>query len=169
MALPLVIAVIMGVLIYAGIYTLPPWFSEQCALILPAIFAGICIIRFLATRHLFFIWATTLLIVLFCREIHFRGTTTGVYVGFAIVIMFMLLKYDKLNEFLNNPIFLTFFAVGFASYFLTYTIDQRWWKALIPGEEIFHTHLEEFMEVFGHCVIGFTLVLSRKNTITQSE
>jgi len=49
---------------------------------------------------------------------------------------------------------------GFFTYFLSQTIDQRWWR-IFPGEELVNVSLEETLELLGHCMIGFAAVSCR--------
>jgi hypothetical protein len=68
------------------------------------------------------------------------------------------------NESRNSLI--NFLAGGFLFYILSQTIDQRWWKGL-PGEEAVFVPLEELIEIFGHCTVGFGLLFSKQ--VRQSD
>jgi hypothetical protein len=71
-----------------------------------------------------------------------------------------LLKYDTLKDYLDNPLVINLLLIGFFTYFLSVTIDQRWWKG-IPEEKLVHVPLEETLEVLGHCIIGFAVVFCK--------
>ncbi|MCB1194750.1 hypothetical protein KDK77_01070 [bacterium] len=159
--LPLVISVVMAWIFYEGIYTARKPFFEQASIISLSSFAGISFLRFILKRQPFFLWATALLAVLLCREIHFSGSDELFYAGIFSLFIVALVCYEPLEKFLGNSFVLTFIAMGFFSYFLTYTYDHRWWR-FVPGEKIFEGRLEEFMELFSHCVVGLTLIVSRE-------
>ncbi len=101
--------------------------------------------------------------MLLCREIRFVGTSAGVYVGLVAMLALALHYYDKLREDLTHPRVVDLLATGFFSYFLSVTIDTRWWKARnwwsgIPGEDVFHVPLEETMELVGHLLVGAAIL-----------
>ena len=53
-------------------------------------------------------------------------------------------------------------GTGFFTYFLAVTTDQRFWK-FIPAEKIFHTTLEESLELIGHVILGGALFFATRN------
>jgi hypothetical protein len=60
----------------------------------------------------------------------------------------------------------TFLGVGFFSYLIAVSTDERLWRDFIsiPGEQRFHQQLEESMEIFGHIAIGCALLFATKKT-----
>ena len=98
--------------------------------------------------------------VILCREIHFQGTDFGIYLGLLLLLGIALLRYDELKDYLANPFVVNLLAIGFFSYFLSQSIDQRWYRGL-PGEAVVHVSLEETMEVLGHCFIGTALIFAK--------
>jgi len=117
-------------------------------------------LRYLISRHNFFLWGTGLLGLIMCREIHFEGTDPGMYIGLLMLLGIALLKYDKFKDYLDNPLVINLLLIGFFTYFLSQTLDQRWWKGL-PGERIVHVSLEEMLEVLGHCIIGSAILFCK--------
>ncbi|UCE86010.1 MAG: hypothetical protein JSU66_17065, partial [Deltaproteobacteria bacterium] len=111
------------------------------------------------------LWSFGVLVVLLCREIHFVGTSTGVYVGLVALFLLALRHYESLRESLERGVTINFLAMGFFSYFLAVTVDARWWKPRgawpgIPGEDVFHVPLEELLELLGHVLIIGALLLA---------
>ena len=134
---------------------------EIAAVVLSAALMLIAAARFIATRHVFFLWSTTLLFLIMCREIHFEGTDEGIFIGFAVLLGGLLSKYDRFRPYLDNPWVVNLLAAGFFTYFLSQTVDQRWWR-IIPGEALAHVPLEESLELLGHLIIGCATVLCKR-------
>ena len=76
------------------------------------------------------------------------------FIGLVILLGIVLLKYDRFKAYLDNPWVVNLLVTGFFTYFLSQTVDQRWWRGF-PGEEIVFVSLEETLELAGHCMIGF--------------
>ena len=100
-------------------------------------------------------------VLIMCREIHFEGTDEAIFIGLVILLGIVLLKYDRFKDYLANPWVINLLVAGFFTYFLSQTIDQRWWR-ILPGEEIVNVSLEETLELAGHCMIGFAVVLCKR-------
>ena len=164
--IPLVITLALWILIAAGGYTLGRKELEPAAIVVSCLFMLTAALRYCITRHNFFLWSTGLMSLILCREIHFAGTDPGIYLGLLLLFGIALLKYDTLKDYLDNPLVINLLLIGFFTYFLSVTIDQRWWKG-IPEEKIVHVPLEETLEVLGHCVIGSAVVFckSRKEKL----
>jgi hypothetical protein len=95
-----------------------------------------------------------------CREIHFEGSDEAIFIGLVVLLGIVLLKYDRFEDYLANPWVINLLVAGFFTYFLSQTVDQRWWR-IIPGEDLVHVPLEETLELLGHGMIGFAVVLCR--------
>ena len=158
--IPLVVTSALWTLIAAGGYQYGRKELEAAAIVVTCLFVLAAALRYLITRHAFFIWTTGLMFLILCREIHFEGTDPGIYLGLLLLFGIALLKYDTLKDYLDNPLVINLLLIGFFTYFLSVTIDQRWWKG-IPAEKIVHVPLEETLEVLGHCIIGSAVVFSR--------
>ena len=133
---------------------------EIAAVVLSAALMLIAAARFIITRHVFFLWSTVLFLLIMCREIHFEGTDEAIFIGLAILFGIILRKYDLFRTYLDNPWVVNLLVAGFFTYFLSQTVDQRWWRA-VPGEELAHVPLEESLELLGHLIIGFAAVLCK--------
>ena len=159
--IPLVLTSALWTLIAAGGYPYGRKELEPAAIVVSSFFVLTAALRYLVTRHNFFLWSTGLMGLIMCREIHFAGTDPGIYIGLLLLFGIALLKYDTLKDYLDNPLVINLLLIGFFTYVLSQTIDQRWWKG-IPGEGIVHVPLEETLEVLGHCIIGSAVVFCRR-------
>ena len=163
--LPLAMTSVLWILVAAGGYKYGRKELEAAAIIVTCLFVLAVTLRYLLTRHTFFLWSTGLMFLIMCREIHFEGTDPGIYIGMLLLFGIALLKYDTLKDYLDNPLVINLLLIGFFTYFLSVTIDQRWWKG-IPEEKLVHVPLEETLEVLGHCIIGSAVVFCRSRSST---
>ncbi len=104
-------------------------------------------------------WAACLLLVLFIREIHPPGSSAGVYLGFLALFYVAWNNYHQFSDYFQDSRLINLISMGFFTYFISVTIDQRFWK-FIPGEELAHVPLEESLEMVGHLFIGFGLAFA---------
>jgi hypothetical protein len=133
---------------------------EIAAVIVSGMFMLIAVIRFIYTRHVFFLWSAALFLLIMCREIHFAGTDQAIFIGLAVLLGIALLKYDRFKDYLGNPRVINLLVAGFFVYFLSQTVDQRWWK-VFPGEAEVFVPLEETLELLGHCTIAYAVLFCR--------
>ena len=96
-----------------------------------------------------------------CREIHFTGSDEILLIGWPILFGIILWRYDLFKSYFMNPVLINMLAGGVLFYFLSQTIDQRWWKGL-PGEDVVFVPLEELIELFGHFTVGFAMLCSKE-------
>jgi len=87
-------------------------------------------------------------------------------IGWPILLGVALYRYDLFKSYLMNPVLTNLLAGGILFYFLSQTIDQRWWKGL-PGEDVVFVPLEELIELLGHCTVGLAMLFSKE--VRQSE
>ena len=158
--IPLGVTVALWILMVPGGYPFGRKELEPAAIVVSCLFMLAAALRYLITRHKFFLWGTGLMGLIMCREIHFVGTDPGIYLGMLMLLGIALLKYDMLKDYLDNPLVINLLLIGFFTYFLSQTIDQRWWKGL-PGERIVKVPLEETLELLGHCIIGSAVVFCK--------
>jgi len=157
---PPLVTVLMWIILANGVIKLEKPPLEIAAVVVSGLFMVIAAVRFISSRHVFFLWSTALFLLIMCREIHFEGTDEAIFIGLLILLGVVLLKYDRLKDYLANPWVINSLVVGFFIYFLSQTVDQRWWRGL-PAEENVFVPLEETLELLGHCVIGVAVVLCR--------
>lgn len=165
---PPVITVVFGFLIYRDIVPFEEDPLEVTALIVVPIGLAAAVVRYLLTRHPYFLWLAGLFVVILCREIHFPGTSPGFYVGMGVLLAIAWLKYPALAAYFTGRRVVTLFFTAFLCYFIGKSLDQHWWK-MIPGEPKFERPLEEFMEVVGHGCAVLMVLLARKTDTPQGE
>jgi hypothetical protein len=159
--LPLVMAVCVGLLVLNHVHPLGRQALEEVALIITAGFCLLCFARFIYGKDKFFLWASAMMLVLFVREIHPPGSSEGVYLGLLALFYIAHKNHQIFVDYFRNKYLVTFLGVGFFTYFISVTTDQRWWK-FIPGEKMVYSTVEESMEVLGHIIIGCALLLATK-------
>lgn len=162
-SLPLLIALCIIILILSQNYPFYKPFLELSALYITAAYCVACLLRFYIKKEKFFIWASVFMFILFIREVHPPGSSAGVYIGVFVLLYYAFNRYELFKDYLQNRYLINFLGIGFFTYFLAVTTDQRYWR-FIPGEEVFHVPLEESLEVFGHMFIGSGLLFVNKIT-----
>ena len=158
--LPPLVTVLLWIIMAAGVFRPEKQGLEIAAVVVSGLFMLIATARFIISRHVFFLWSTALFVLILSREIHFEGTDEAIFIGLAILGGIVLLKYDRFKDYLANPWVINLLVAGFFTYFLSQTVDQRWWR-IIPGEYLVHVPLEETLELLGHGIIGFAAVFCR--------
>jgi len=113
------------------------------------------------TRHLFVLLAAGFVVIAMCREIHFTGSDEMLLIGWPVLMGIAVWRYDLFSNYLRNPVLINLLACGLFFYFLSQTIDQRWWKGL-PGEDVVFVRLEELTELLGHCTVGLALLFGKQ-------
>jgi len=156
-----VITIVPWPLIWAGFFQPTKHVLEIAAVVITGLFTIALLVRFTLTRHLFLLWATGFMAIALSREIHFTGSDEILLIGWPILLGITLWRYDLFKSYLLNPVLVNLLAGGFLFYFLSQTLDQRWWR-WIPGEKVVSVRLEEFIEILGHCTVGFALVFSKE-------
>ena len=157
----LVLTILLWPLVWIGFIRPTKQVLEIAAVVITGLFTLGLIVRFALTHHLFLLWAVGLMAIAMSREIHFSGSDEVLLIGWPMLLGIALWRYDLFKTYLENPVLINFMAGGFLFYILSQTIDQRWWKGL-PGEEVVFVPLEELIEIFGHCTVGFGLLFSKQ-------
>ena len=111
-----------------------------------------------------------------CREIHFTGTSAGVYVVAGVAGLLAWIWRDDILDELDgkNQVKAAMFCM-FWSYLVTLLIQRRVFKAhrigILPDEDLLHIPLEEITENFAHlaflsvALIAFMYTRKRKSCI----
>lgn len=141
---------------------------EEISLHLTSGFCFLCLLRFLTSKDQFFLWASGMMMVLFIREIHPPIADYSTYIGLLWLFYFAYKNHHIFADYLPSKYLVTLLGVGFFTYFLAVTTDERVWRFL-PGEYTFHTKLEESLELLGHIAIGCALLFATKKTSETSE
>ena len=155
---PFVLVVLLTSLVLNGLFPYNKGDLENLALLVCFGSTAACMLKFFAARHLFYLWCFGVALTFFVREIHFPGTSAAVYFCLLLLFFIALRQIEQFRMHLRQPFFLTALATGFATYFLSQSIDQRWWRGF-PYEAIVHVPVEESLEVCGHLIVGLTLAL----------
>jgi len=112
-----------------------------------------CLLRMSLCR----IWLLCIPITLLCRELHFSGTGTGVYVALAAIVWYGVRNSVRLQPVWNcrNACGCLFSAA--CLYALAVSVDSGVWKFL-PLSQWWGVNLEETLESIGHLtILGSTL------------
>jgi hypothetical protein len=140
---------------------------EEVSLHITSGFCFICLMRFIYGKDKFFLWASGVMMILFIREIHIPISSAGVYIGLLWLFYIAYKKPHIFGDYLGSKYFVTLLGIGFFTYALSVTIDERVWR-FVPGEFIFHTKLEETMEMLGHIFVGCALLFAKKKPQEKS-
>jgi hypothetical protein len=159
-----VIAAILWILMATGVVRPGKEPLETAAVVVTGILMLIAALRFILSRQVFFLWSTALFLLIMCREIHFAGTDEAIFIGLLVLLGIILFEYDRFKAYLANPRVVNLLVAGFFTYFLSQTVDQRWWR-IIPGEDLINVSLEETLELLGHVLIGLAVVFCRRHRV----
>lgn len=157
----LVLTIVLWPLIWVGFIRPTKPVLEIASVVITGLITFSLILRFALTRHLFLLWGAGFMAITMCREIHFTGSDELLLIGWPILLGVALYRYDLFKSYLMNPVLTNLLAGGILFYFLSQTIDQRWWKGL-PGENVVFVPLEELIELFGHCTVGLAMLFSKE-------
>jgi hypothetical protein len=101
------------------------------------------------------------MMVILIREIHPPIMDYGIYIGLLWLFYLAYRKHHLVADYVRSRYLVTLLGAGFFTYVIAVTTDERVWM-FIPGERIFHTKMEETMEVLGHISIGCALLFVTK-------
>lgn len=162
--------VFTGLIIWLSLKEIPPYDSpqlivknalEEIALHVTSGFCFLCLLRFLYSKDKFFLWSSGLLLLLFFREIHIPVMSKGIYIFLPMIFFLAYRKHHIVADYIRSKYVVTLLGAGFFTYVLAVTTDERVWR-FVPGEMIFHTKLEETLELLGHVLIGCALLFATK-------
>jgi len=105
--------------------------------------------------------------VLFFRELHPPISSAGVYVLLIMLFYIAYKKHHIFADYIQNKFLVTLLGLGFFTYVIAVTTDERVWM-FVPGEMLFHTKLEETLELLGHISIGCALMFATRKTPENS-
>ena len=134
---------------------------EIASLVIMGLFLFGIVVRFAVTRDIFLLWAAGLMAIGLCREIHFTGSDEMLLIGWPILAVIVIWRYDLFKSYLMNPVLINLLVGGFLFYCTSQTVGQRWWKGL-PGEEAVFVRLEETIELLGHCMVGIAFLFCKE-------
>ena len=100
---------------------------------------------------------------LFCREWHFAGTSTGIYIALAVIGVWGYLWRAKLICAMRGQLKVWTVAT-FATYFLSVLISRRVFRSVcLPLEGELHVAFEEVMETAAHSMLLVTSLVAWKS------
>ena len=167
---PLVIAGLIIQLILHQVYPFDKYLLEDVALLVTSGFCLLCFSRFIYSKEKFFLWATGLLMLLHFREFHPPNSNFVTYFGLIWFFYYAYKNHHFFADYLRSKYLITLLGVGFFSYLIAVSTDERVWKDFIPipGEQEFHKKLEETLELIGHIAIGCALLFAAKKPPANS-
>ena len=129
--------------------------NETIALWLMGITTGIFLIRVVLYKLAIDIILLAMAINFLCREIHFPGTSAGVYIVAILIILLSLFWKNRILENIKGAtLFQAFLTATFILYLSAILIQRRVFKPhrlpFLPREDQMHIYLEEFMENLSH-------------------
>jgi len=93
-----------------------------------------------------------------CREIHFAGTSRGLYVALAVLAGWAVAWRGRLYGPLGDWRHTSWLLATLAGYFLSQLVARRAFK-FIPGEHAIHRSLEECAETAAHAMFIVTALV----------
>ncbi len=128
------------------------------------------------TRNPWHLILTCLVITLFCRELHFAGTSTGVYIALALIGAWIIVWNKKLRAIPVDWRLTSWLIAAIWAYALAQLVDRRMFGPkylnLIPDERIIHSTVEEAMETLAHLLmigVAFLGAFRRPGSETASS
>ncbi|HPS56042.1 MAG TPA: hypothetical protein PLP05_10630 [Sedimentisphaerales bacterium] len=111
-------------------------------------------------KNIFSYVMTALCFSFFCRELHFVGTSTGVYVAIAIIAALAISKRKQIISIIEQgKIKPWLYATGF-TYLLSQLIARRIFRHILPNEHDVHVILEEMVEFAAHAMMIITAIIT---------
>lgn len=161
-------AVGIGLILALAAGQLVPWFVGKYALtgkdfqevLGPSLLAGAVLIAsyfWLIERHFCRAWLLGPPIILLCREIHFSGTGTGVYVALLLMAASAVHYRCLLQPLWSCPALCGWWFGAVTWYILAVSVDSGVFKFL-PGATWWCVNLEETLESGGHLAVLLGIV-----------
>ena len=149
--------VLVGWVVWANSMGFPRMFSdwlEKAAIPLLSVATALFAVRTLVTRNPLHLLVTFLAGDLLCREIHFAGTTAGVFVVFGLLVAWAVLWRRQILRAAMDRRFLSWLLAALWAYLLSQLVAKRIFSARhlgwVPNEDFIHTSLEEVVETTAH-------------------
>lgn len=145
------------VLVYAGFFAhsrlLGKGFNEFLAPIILATATVVMLTRWFGERQPLVLMLTVLDAVFLCRELHFAGTSKGVYVALFLLGIWAIYWWPNLRRDLRSNRTTPYLLFGFMTYVLSQAVARRAFRGILPLEatsDVFRTGLEEVLENLAH-------------------
>ncbi|HEX2840321.1 hypothetical protein [Hyphomicrobium sp.] len=156
----------LGIVIIYFLNTMPgasPYLTKDSAEFLsPIVLAvGVAIAAWLAVTRpeIYYKWLAVFAVCLLLRELHFRGTNTGFYIAFVLLIGWASYARDRFEPFISNRTIVTLLMSLIWTYLVSKSFDQHFWDAHMTGS-LSRDLFEENLEILGHVLFVALVVVS---------
>jgi len=121
-------------------------------------------------KELFHFIMAVLCFSFLCRELHFAGTSLGIYIAIAIITTWAISKWKQIGPVIEQgKIKPWLYATGF-TYILSQLIARRVFRDLhLPNEQCLHVMLEETVETAAHFMMVITAIITFRTKITPNQ
>ena len=146
---------------------------ERLALYLLAIACGAFFNHAVTRRDPLHVILGCLAVVFLCREIHFTGTSTGIYVALVVLVIWTVLWRDRLVSPLERGQMKSWLVATATMYLLSQLIARRVFAerhlGILPQEELLNVALEEMFETVAHICLIVTSFAGSFRPICRGE
>lgn len=118
-------------------------------------------LRYYSGRSPVHLILVVLAVVFFCREVHFAGTSSGVYVALVVIGAWVMYWRRRLKPLIDNGQFRFWLVSTLGTYLLSQLIARRVFRFL-PHESELHVPLEEIVENAAHLMLFVTSFVGRR-------
>ena len=133
---------------------------ENAGVVLIAIALGANAVRYYVRRNPVHLVFSALALAFFCREVHFTGTGSGVYVALVLIGAWVFLWRRKLAPSLFVRTFRVWLGSTAVTYVLSQLIARRVFRKLnLPYEDEVNVPLEELVENVAHVMFLITSLI----------
>ncbi len=143
-----------------AVRTLHREIHEVIALILTPIAIIVHTLHFQNGRRPVHLILAVLAVAILCREVHFAGTTKGIYIAIGIIAAWAALWFKRIKPNLDEGQMGLWIAGAGCSYLFSQVIARRAFRAL-PYEDPLHIALEETVENVAHMLLIITAFAHR--------
>lgn len=109
-----------------------------------------------------FVWA------LFLRELHFTGTSNGLYISLIVLAWLASSRRDEISDFLKWPSIRALLGCALWTYFITKLFDRHY-VSFLPGYADWHNNVEESLETLAHAMVFALVVMTLRIGAMQGK
>jgi hypothetical protein len=138
------------------------WFTEKpvqelAAPVVIGLTAGLALIVHYWLREFFTLLLACFVWALFLRELHFVGTSTGLYISIILLAWWASSRRDEIRDFVKWPSIRALLSCSIWTYFVTKLFDRHYFSFL-PYYNDWNNNVEESLETIAHVMV-FALVV----------
>ena len=143
--------------------------QEIAAPVVIGLAAGLSIAVHYRLRQLFSLMLACFAVALFLRELHFTGTTFGLYSTVFVLAVWGNAKWERIRDFAANREIASLLACAVWTYLIAKMFDRHY-LSFLPNYYGWHDNVEETLESFGHLMV-FALVVAtlQLGTVLQTR